>query len=330
MDLDWSFIFMMLGFGLAAYSIIANDVIQTLGTFLSSNKHTPWWVLWIFASVVLSGVLLYGWFANGGDPAYGRLTLIPLPERFYWWHVAPPLMLLLLTRFGFPVSTTFLVLSVFSTQQVMTAIVLKSVSGYAVAFTSALLSYWLLARVIEGRFLSVEMDSPRLWTFLQWVSTGFLWSQWLIQDLANIFVYVPRQQRLYEMLGAVFLLVSLLAVLFYQRGGRIQRIVTSKTNTADIRSATIIDFIYGLVLLFFKELSNIPMSTTWVFVGLLAGREIALTYRLDVRPKSEVAPLILRDLGKVTVGLASSVALVLLIEFAKNGGWAGNAVAAGK
>lgn len=321
---------MLLGFGLAAYSIVANDVIQTLGTFLSSNKRTPWWVLWLFASVILSGVLLWGWFANGGDPAYGRLSLIPLPERFYWWHVAPPVMLLLLTRFGFPVSTTFLILSIFSSQQVMSAIVLKSVMGYLVAFVSALFAYWFLARKIESVFLSGGVEHPRLWTALQWMSTGFLWSQWLIQDLANIFVYVPRRQGAYEIAGAVLLLVSLLAVLFWQRGGRIQRIVTTKTNTADIRSATIIDFIYGLVLLFFKELSHIPMSTTWVFVGLLAGREIALSWRLAVRPKSELAPLVLRDLGKVTIGLVSSIALVLLIEFVKNGGWGGNAFAAGQ
>jgi hypothetical protein len=31
------------------------------------------------------------------------------------------------------------------------------------------------------------------WFVLQWLSTGFLWSQWLMQDLANIFVYLPRQ-----------------------------------------------------------------------------------------------------------------------------------------
>jgi hypothetical protein len=131
--------------------------------------------------------------------------------------------------------------------------------------------------------------------------------------MANIFVYVPRSQKLYEMVGAILLLISLLGILFYQRGGAIQRIVTTKTNTHDIRSATIIDFLYGLVLLFFKELSHIPMSTTWVFVGLLAGREIALSYRLDVRPKSEVYPLVLRDLGKVSIGLVTSVSLVLLI-----------------
>jgi len=33
---------MWVGFGFAAYSAVANDSIQTLGTFLSSNGHRPW------------------------------------------------------------------------------------------------------------------------------------------------------------------------------------------------------------------------------------------------------------------------------------------------
>lgn len=305
---------MLSGFVLAAYSIIANDVIQTLGTFLSSNHRTPWWVLWLFAAAILSMVLLAGWYWNAGDAAYGRLSAIPLPAVFAWWHVAPPLLLLVLTRFGLPVSTTFLILSVFSSKEVMASIVVKSLLGYAVAFGSALLAYGVFAAKLEARFLQQDNQSPRLWVVLQWVSTGFLWSQWLIQDLANIFVYVPRQQKIYEIAGAILLLISLLAVLFWQRGGRVQQIVLTKTNTTDIRSATIIDFIYGLVLLFFKELSQIPMSTTWVFVGLLAGREIGLVWRLGVRPARELALLVFRDLGKVTAGLAASVLLVYLIR----------------
>ena len=33
---------MISGFMLSAYSIVANDAIQTLGTFLSSNNKQPW------------------------------------------------------------------------------------------------------------------------------------------------------------------------------------------------------------------------------------------------------------------------------------------------
>ena len=43
-----------------------------------------------------------------------------------------------------------------------------------------------------------------------------------------------------------------------------------------MRSATIIDFTYALILWYFKQYNDIPMSTTWVFVGLLCGRELAI------------------------------------------------------
>jgi hypothetical protein len=74
-------ILMVIGFCLAAYSIVGNDVPQTLGTFISSNSHRPWWVLWIYISSILIVVLVYGWYASGvGDASYGRLETIPFPE----------------------------------------------------------------------------------------------------------------------------------------------------------------------------------------------------------------------------------------------------------
>ena len=39
---------MWAGFLFAAYAAIANDIIQTLGTFIASNQDKRWWVLWIF------------------------------------------------------------------------------------------------------------------------------------------------------------------------------------------------------------------------------------------------------------------------------------------
>ncbi|MCB0597103.1 MAG: hypothetical protein KDD28_23655, partial [Phaeodactylibacter sp.] len=108
---------------------------------------------------------------------------------------------------------------------------------------------------------------------------------------------------------------SLLAYIFYSKGGSIQNIVKSKTNTVDIRSATIVDATYGSVLLYFKELNNIPMSTTWVFIGLLAGREIAIRLRLEKKLSAKVGRMILSDLGKVFFGLVVSIVLVYIIKF---------------
>ena len=39
---------MWFGFALAAYSAIANDSIQTLGTFLASNSKRTWVWQWLF------------------------------------------------------------------------------------------------------------------------------------------------------------------------------------------------------------------------------------------------------------------------------------------
>ena len=52
--MELSPIVMWLGFILASYSVVGNDVIQTLGTFLTSNENrVPWYVLWLYAAGIL-------------------------------------------------------------------------------------------------------------------------------------------------------------------------------------------------------------------------------------------------------------------------------------
>ena len=329
---------MVAGFMFAAYSVVANDVIQTLGTFLSSNRERPWWILSTYTGGILSVVLIYGWLNYNGDVSYGRLTtkgLGELPSPFYWWYMLPPLVLLVITRFGIPVSTTFLILSIFSIsndesingsaidiligifsgETTIGKMLEKSILGYIVAFGAAIVLYLLISKKVEKYFIDNKyLKADNKWVVLQWFSTGFLWSQWLIQDLANIFVFLPRELPLSYLIFSLILLIALICYIFYNRGGSIQKIVTSKTNTTDIRSATIIDFIYGIILFIFKEMSNIPMSTTWVFVGLLAGREFAISHQLNIQSFATVFQLVLRDLIKIFLGLVVSILLVLIIS----------------
>ena len=111
--MEISLLFGILGFILAAYAVIANDSAQTLGTFIASNKETKWYWQWLVMASVMVATLTYAYMS--GDIAHGRLNSIPLPETFQWYHLAAPALLLGLTRFGVPVSTTILTLSVFST-----------------------------------------------------------------------------------------------------------------------------------------------------------------------------------------------------------------------
>lgn len=315
-------IWMLLGFGLASYAVVANDAIQTLGTFLSSNANRRWWELWLYIGSILVVTLTIGWLS--GDISYGKLAKYPLPEPMTWVYVIPPLVLLGLTRWGMPVSTTFLVLTVFN-QKNLYDMVVKSGLGYIVAFIVGFGLYLLIARRVEHRDPDDEYVAPWYWMPLQWISTAWLWYNWLIQDLANIYVFLPRDLGSGLYASSVVLMLGMLAWTFHQGGGTIQQIVTSKTNTHDIPSATIIDFVYGCVLFLFKdgwvtwlvlgEAHKLPMSTTWVFLGLLAGRELAVTMILSPRPMGETLQIVTSDVGKAFAGLVVSVILAVTLAW---------------
>lgn len=328
----------VLGFALAAYSVIANDAIQTLGTFLRSNQQRHWVVLWAFAGSILIAVMLVGYYGNAGDIAYERLNRIPYPETgIQWYHVLPPAVLILLTRLSVPVSTTFLVLTMFAltggatTEGLMGSMLVKSVLGYAVAFATGIVVYTAISRVYE-RWIdrTKEKGAASYWYVFQWLTTAFLWWQWLAQDLANIFVFLPRQtivtgdETQVIVAGSTvfwggFLMLGLLAYTFYRRGGKIQEIVNAKTNTDDPRVGTLVDIMFGIILLIFKEMNDIPMSTTWVFLGLIAGRELAVSYVAGLRDRVEALRDVTKDAGRLLFGLAVSVALAVFIPWAATG-----------
>ena len=313
--MDILFVYTVIGFLLASYSVVANDSVQTLGTFIASNSEKfNWKTLWVAASSVLLFTLWYGWSSNGGDISFGRLNKIPYQE-IQWYHAMAPAALLLLTRIGVPVSTSFLVLSAFASTFILEKMLMKSVMGYALAAIIAYAMWFAIARWIDEKNDPVKEHNKIKWRVAQWCSTGFLWYTWLSHDLANIAVYLPRQLSVEWMTFISVVFVSLLGWIFYERGGKIQNIVLEKQNTRYVRSATIIDLAYAFILLFFKQYNDIPMSTTWVFVGLLCGREFAIasisngTYKLK-----HVFPIVGRDFLKMMLGLFVSVGIVIGIH----------------
>ena len=313
--MDLTLIYTIVGFGLATYSVISNDSIQTLGTFLASNKERfNWYTLWFAASVPMTFTLIYGWYFYDGDISYERLTQIPYQE-IKWYHAMAPAALLLLTRIGIPVSTTFLVLSAFASTVVLEKMLIKSMVGYGIAALSAYLIWVLLERLIDEKQNRISIPRRRAWRIAQWVSSGWLFFVWLQHDMANIAVFLPRQLSFIQLLMVLCVTIGLLGYIFYTQGGKIQSVVLDKQGTRYVRSATIINVVYIAVLYIFKELNNLPMSTTWVFVGLLAGRELAISTVMKDYKFVYVFPIIAKDFGKMMLGLGVSVAVVLLIHY---------------
>ena len=168
--------------------------------------------------------------------------------------LAAPLILVLLTRGGIPVSTTFLVLSAFASTVVLEKVLMKSVIGYGLAAMIAYIVWIGVSYFINEKFDKVKDKHRRAWVIGQWVTTGFLWYTWLSHDVANIAVFLPRQLPLNLLIVCIVLLSVLLFYIFWDRGGRIQKVVYSKTGTRYTRSATIIDFVYAIILTLFQTI----------------------------------------------------------------------------
>ena len=313
--MDITMLWMAVGFLFAAYSVVANDSVQTLGTWIASNSQKfKWYWLWVAASSVLLFTLWYGWSVNGGDISFGRLNKIPWIEP-QWYHALAPLILLALTRAGIPVSTTFLVLSAFASTFILEKMLVKSIMGYAIAAVVAYVLWFIIERLIDEKADRVKEKNVKYWRVGQWCTTGFLWYTWLSHDLANIAVFLPRVVPIGWMIFASSIFIIFLGYMFYEKGGKIQKIILEKTGTRYVRSATIIDLVYAFILLFFKQYNDIPMSTTWVFVGLLCGRELAISTIMQDYKFKYVFPIIAKDFIKMLVGLLVSIGIVLLIHY---------------
>ncbi|GGZ34810.1 hypothetical protein GCM10007049_30270 [Echinicola pacifica] len=318
---QYTYAAMWFGFSLAAYSAIGNDSIQTIGTFIASNQKKKWYWLWFFMGGIFVVTAIYSWVTYGGDVSYQRLHVKGLdkaPQEFVFLQLAAPIVLMVMTRLRMPVSTTFLLLNVFTYKAgTIAGVVQKSLIGYLLAFVIAISVWYVLEKFVTG-YLKGQIKS--YWYILQWVTSGTLWALWLMQDAANIAVFLPRELNIYEFIAYAGFIFFGMGFLFYFKGDRIQGIVNEKTQVTDVRAATIVDFVYCILLFYFKMYSKMPMSTTWVFIGLLGGREIAIAMAKSKKLKKRKARLFRalmmarNDVVKAFIGLVVSLVLALVIN----------------
>ena len=306
---------MWIGFALAGYSAVANDSIQTIGTFIASNARQRWWHLWLFIGLIFVATVTVSWMLFDGDVTYQRLSTKGFeqsPTKFAFLQVAAPIFLLILTRLRMPVSTTFLLLSSFTSHShAIVDVLVKSLLGYIIAFGTAGLVWYLLAGWMNK--LLVGQAHP-VWNVAQWLTSGTLWAIWIMQDAANIAVYLPRQLNAYQFLVFTGILFMGLGLIFYLKGDKIQQIVNEKSHVTDVRAATLIDLVYALILFVFQWISTVPMSTTWVFIGLLGGRELAIRAGQRSADQKKAMRMMGKDVLYATVGLLVSIIIAAAVN----------------
>ena len=122
------------------------------------TKWFKWYTLAASASFVMITIALWlGWYAYEVIFLMEDLTRIPYQE-IQWYHAVAPGILLLLTRIGIPVSTTFLVLSAFASTVVLEKMLMKSVVGYGLAAVTAYICWIAISKFINEKFDEVQIN----------------------------------------------------------------------------------------------------------------------------------------------------------------------------
>ncbi|HNF14866.1 MAG TPA: hypothetical protein PK453_14450, partial [Leptospiraceae bacterium] len=203
-----------MAFAVAAYSVAGNDAIQTVGTFIESKKH----IHWIIKTAVFAGLLiivhLYGWMTEDRQIHFHRLDSFQEAREFNLLQLLSPIILVIITRLKAPVSTTFLILGLFGSSNVEKMLT-KSFLGYGIAFFSALLLWGILGYFQRNEYKEdyiADAKQEKFWGFMQWVSSMFLWVAWLLQDTANIAVFISRKMSWGEFAAAMLILTAALAM----------------------------------------------------------------------------------------------------------------------
>lgn len=269
-----------IAFSISAFAVTGNDSIQTIGTFIESKQHISWQKKSMAVGSAFVILFLIGWLVNNREVHFHHLDSIPDSNNFTLFQLIIPIFLVIITYHKIPISTTFFILSSFQLKEnSLTQILSKSFWGYIIAFLCGIIVWGVLYKIAPEDYQknkSPSLKSEKLWSVLQWFSTLYLWLTWLLQDLSNIIVYLPRKLNIIEVLVASIIMIGIVSYIVYKNGGPIQEIVSEKSDIQSSKECTIIDIVYGTVLLTFQYIDKIPMSTTWAFLGLLASREIIL------------------------------------------------------
>lgn len=304
-----------LAFTVAAFSVAGNDAIQTIGTFIESKKGSTLLPKVLTFCGLLFMVHIYGWFMDNGEIHFQRLDKFAEPSSYNLIQLLAPIVLVIITRLKAPISTTFLILGLFDNKnQNIEKMLTKSFLGYGIAFASALVIWGILSVIFKKDYEGnePEHESP-FWQNAQWISTSYLWVAWLLQDTANIAVFLPRKLSISEVIAALSIIGFALTTIIMTNGGKIQEVVSEKTDLKSAKAATIVDIVYATILLIFYKWSKIPMSTTWVFLGMLAGREVILHIMTSKdRPYLETFRQVGKDVVLASLGIAVSIFIFVL------------------
>ena len=123
------------GYRISFRCLLSNrkDSVQTLGTWIASNNEKVNWKI----MSPFHHLFYFGHYGMVGICTVVIYRMVDL-TKYHFKRYSGIRLLLLLTRIGVPVSTSFLVLSAFASTFILEKMLMKSMMGYAVAKISCI------------------------------------------------------------------------------------------------------------------------------------------------------------------------------------------------
>ena len=314
---------------LALSTSITNNSFQIFGTFFLINKKTSKMKMFLFIFGVFIVIILSSWFLFDKELHFGKLNSIPYDERLNIFYFLSPFVLIYLTHKKIPVSSTFLFTTLFSSGAVLHTILTKTVHIYILSFMISFVLWKYIYPFFLNKFEKYfnfkfsESDNSNFWFIIQYLSTALLWFSWLFSNMSSALVFIPRQFDIKSLLILFLFAGFIIYHLIDNMGGDMQQLIKNKKNTDNIRSATMINIVYGLLIYIFQFSVNIPISTTWVFIGLIAGREMAITSSQNILIVSNIVhknsvKKVIFDLLHAVVGVIISLGFAMIAKILIN------------
>lgn len=304
---------------MSVFAVMSSDSIQTIGTYLSTHRETSWKKHFVFIGSTIAIAIILSWIFFNRQLHFNVLENIPYNNDLSYIYIIPPLALLILARCGIPASSTFIILSSFTSKGGIVHMINKTFSSYCFAFLFFAYFWFFILKIYKDELYNDENKKlMNKWKLAQKMTTVILLLSWLFFSLANMVLFLPRTFSFYNLCLFLFLVLSTLAVVLINKGGKLQDMINKKQDSKNIKVSTLINSVYAGVLILSKALSNTPISTTFVLLGILAGKELTTTYYSDnhslVSTKYRYCIAnILRDLNKAILGIIISLIVVKFV-----------------
>ena len=148
---------------------------------------------WLFIGGIFIATISYSWVTYSGDVSYGRLASKGFDQTLLVFNVAncgPYFSAHYYSHENARFYNFFITHIIFNKRQKCIG---RTIQNIYWLFSCVFLSIFYL--VVVSRLIEkwATGEPHPMWRIAQWCSTGMLWSVWLMQDAANIAVFLPRQ-----------------------------------------------------------------------------------------------------------------------------------------